>query len=110
MFTNAKLALFPNQFVNTELLVNVLHNQVLIPTSAIQRNGTQAFVYRLRNGQATITNIKIVATDAVNAAVTGVNANDLLANSSFEKLQEKSKVRIVNSKVAAADGEATEAP
>ncbi len=110
VFTNAKLALFPNQFVNTELLVNVLHNQVLIPTSAIQRNGTQAFVYRLRNGQATITNIKIVATDAVNAAVTGVNANDLLANSSFEKLQEKSKVRIVNSKVAAADGEATEAP
>ncbi len=110
VFSNAKLALFPNQFVNTELLVNVLHNQVLIPTSAIQRNGTQAFVYRLQNGQATITNIKIVATDAVNASVTGINAGDQLANSSFEKLQEKSKVRIVQSKVAPADGEAADAP
>ena len=110
VFTNHDLALFPNQFVNTELLVNVLHNQVLIPTSAIQRNGAQAFVYRLRNGQAAITNIKIVATDAVNAAVTGVNAGDQLANSSFEKLQEKSKVRIVTSKIAAADSEASEAP
>ena len=110
VFSNAKLALFPNQFVNTELLVNVLHNQVLIPTSAIQRNGTQAFVYRLRNGQATITNIKIVATDANNAAVTGINAGDLLANSSFEKLQEKSKVRIVQSKIAPADAEAADGP
>ena len=110
VFNNAKLTLFPNQFVNTELLVNVLKNQILIPTSAIQRNGTQAFVYRLQNGVATITDIKIVASDASNAAVTGINANDLVANSSFEKLQEKSKVRIVQQKLAPADSSESETP
>lgn len=99
-FDNARLALFPNQFVNTELLVKVLNNQIIIPTSAIQRNGTQAFVYVLRNSTATITNIKIVSTDANNAAVTGIQAGDMLANSSFEKLQDKSKVRIVQQKLA----------
>ncbi len=110
VFNNAKLTLFPNQFVNTELLVNVLKNQVLIPTSAIQRNGTQAFVYRIQNGTATITNIKIVASDATNAAVTGIAPSDLVANSSFEKLQEKSKVRIVQQKLAPADSSESETP
>ncbi len=110
VFSNSKLSLFPNQFVNTELLVDVLHNQVLIPASAIQRNGTQAFVYLLKNGTATITNIKITATDAVNSAVTGIAAGDMVANSSFEKLQDKSKVRIVKQKLAASDDSESNTP
>ena len=109
-FSNARLSLFPNQFVNTELLVNVLPNQVLIPTSAIQRNGTQAFVYLLRNNTATITNINIVATDATNAAVTGIKAGDMLANSSFEKLQDKIKVRVVQQKLAPSDSGESNTP
>ena len=110
VFDNARMSLFPNQFVNTELLVNVLPNQVLIPTSAIQRNGTQAFVYLLRNNTATITNIKIVATDAVNAAVTGIQAGDMLADSSFEKLQDKIKVRVVQQKLAPSDNGESNTP
>ena len=110
VFDNARMSLFPNQFVNTELLVNVLPNQVLIPTSAIQRNGTQAFVYLLRNNAATITNIKIVATDAVNAAVTGIQAGDMLADSSFEKLQDKIKVRVVQQKLAPSDNGESNTP
>ncbi len=102
-FANKTGALFPNQFVNTELLVDVLHGQVLIPNSAIQRNGTQAFVYLLRNGAAAITNIKIVAQDQANSAVTGVQNGDMVANSSFEKLQDKSKVRVVQQKLAVTD-------
>ncbi len=110
VFSNAKLSLFPNQFVNTQLLVKVLPNQVLIPTSAIQRNGTQAFVYVLRNNVATITNINIVATDAVNAAVTGIASGTMLADSSFEKLQDKSKVRVVQQKLAPSDSGESNTP
>jgi multidrug efflux system membrane fusion protein len=110
VFENAKLSLFPNQFVNTELLVNVLHDQTLIPASAIQRNGTQAFVYLLKNNTATITNIKTVATDQVNAAVTGIAADDQVANSSFEKLQDKSKVRIVQQRIGASEDSESTAP
>ncbi len=104
-FSNPKLALFPNQFVNTQLLVNVLHNQVLIPNSAIQRNGSQAYVYALKNGTAALTNIKIVAADQANSAVAGLQPGELLANSSFEKLQDKSKVRVVTERLAPSDEE-----
>ena len=38
-FDNSKGLLFPNQFVNTRLLVKTLENQMLIPSSAIQHNG-----------------------------------------------------------------------
>ena len=34
-FDNTKGELFPNQFVNVRLLVNTLHNQTLVPASAI---------------------------------------------------------------------------
>jgi multidrug efflux system membrane fusion protein len=44
-FDNRKNTLFPNQFVNTRLLVTTEHNMTLIPDSAIQHNGTEAFVY-----------------------------------------------------------------
>ena len=103
VFPNKTVTLFPNQFVNTELLVDVLHGQVLIPNSAIQRNGTQAFVYLLRNSTATITNVKLVAQDQANSAVTGIASGDMIANSSFEKLQDKSKVRVVQQKLAVSD-------
>ncbi len=50
IFDNNNYALFPNQFVNTRLLVRTLHNMTLIPTSAIQHNGEIAFVYVIQNG------------------------------------------------------------
>ena len=44
-FSNPGLTLFPNQFVNAHLLVNTLQNTILIPSAAVQHNGTAAFVY-----------------------------------------------------------------
>jgi multidrug efflux system membrane fusion protein len=49
-FQNANGALFPNEFVNTRLLVNTLQNQILVPSSAIQHNGDTAFVYLIEPG------------------------------------------------------------
>lgn len=49
-FDNRKLELFPNQFVNARLLVKTLENVTLVPTSAVQHNGTQAFVYVVKPG------------------------------------------------------------
>ncbi|WP_058189648.1 efflux RND transporter periplasmic adaptor subunit [Terracidiphilus gabretensis] len=47
MFDNKDGALFPNQFVNTRMLVQTLQDQVIIPSSAIQHNGSEDFVYLL---------------------------------------------------------------
>ncbi len=104
-FANQPFTLFPNQFVNTELLVDTLRDQVLVPNAAIQRNGQQAYVYLLRNGAAAITNINIITTDQVNSAVTGIHAGDMVATSSFEKLQDKSKVRVVQQHIGPSDSD-----
>lgn len=47
-FDNAKGLLFPNQFVNTRLLVKTVDNLTLVPSSAIQHNGSTDFVYLIQ--------------------------------------------------------------
>jgi membrane fusion protein, multidrug efflux system len=47
-FDNSKGLLFPNEFVNTRLLVKTLDNQTIIPSSAIQHNGSTDFVYLIQ--------------------------------------------------------------
>jgi multidrug efflux system membrane fusion protein len=109
-FPNTDRALFPNQFVNTSLLVNTLQNQVLVPDQAIQRNGDQAFVYMLQNNVAHLTNIKVLADDQVNSAVTGLQDGAMVATTSFEKLEDKSKVHVVSQKLAVTSSEETNTP
>jgi len=92
LFDNKNDALFPNQFVNSRLLVNTLQGVTLIPTSAIQHNGQTAFVYVIQNDTAQIRNIKTGVADAGNTAVTGINPGDVVADSSFDKLQNNSKI------------------
>lgn len=45
IFDNRDEELFPQQFVNAQLLVNTLHNAVIIPTAAVQRGAPGTFVY-----------------------------------------------------------------
>src|SRR5262249_6828702 len=44
-FANDDEALFPNQFVNVELLVDTLKGAVTVPVSAVQRGAPGTFVY-----------------------------------------------------------------
>jgi len=93
-FDNKDFGLFPNEFVNTRLLVNTLHDATLIPTSAIQHNGQTAFVYVVQDNTAHMRTIKTGVTDSGTAQVTGINPGDVLATSSFDKLQDNSKIVI----------------
>jgi multidrug efflux system membrane fusion protein len=95
-FDNKDVALFPNQFVNVRLLVNTLHDATLIPGSAIQHNGQTAFVYVLQDNTAHMRTIKPGVTDGGATQVTGLSPGDVLANSSFDKLQDNSKVVIAS--------------
>jgi membrane fusion protein, multidrug efflux system len=90
-FDNKKDVLFPNQFVNTRLLVTTQHGMTLIPSYAIQHNGEVAFVFVIQNNTAHVRNVKTGTTDAGMTAVQGINPGDEVATSSFEKLQEGSK-------------------
>jgi multidrug efflux system membrane fusion protein len=94
IFDNKNDVLFPNQFVNSRLLVDTEQGVTLIPTSAIQHNGEIAFVYLIQNDTAQIRNIKTGVADGGKSAVTGINPGDVVADSSFDKLQNNSKIVI----------------
>lgn len=94
LFDNKKGTLYPNEFVNTRLLVKTLHDQILLPNSAIQHNGSAAFVYVIENSQANMRTVKTGVSDGGKTAVTGVNEGEVVADSSFDKLQNGSKVNI----------------
>ncbi len=91
IFANTKNELFPNLFVNAKLLVRTLDNVTLIPTSAIQQNGDTSFVYVIQNNTASLRNVKPGIADSGMTAVEGIQPGDVVADSSFEKLQNNSK-------------------
>jgi multidrug efflux system membrane fusion protein len=99
LFDNNNDALFPNQFVNTRLLVNTLQGVTLIPSSAIQQNGQASFVYLIQNNFAHMVSIKPGVTNGGVTQVDGINPGDVVANSSFDKLQDKVAVVISNKPV-----------
>jgi multidrug efflux system membrane fusion protein len=100
IFANKNGALFPNLFVNTKLLVKTLQGVTLIPTSTIQQNGETSFVYVIESGYAHLKDVKPGVADSGMTAVTGINPGDVIANSSFQKLQDKAKIIISKRPVA----------
>jgi membrane fusion protein, multidrug efflux system len=128
-FVNKDGMLFPNQFVNTRLLVNTLQGQTLIPSSAIQHNGSQDFVFVVNNAKtgkpaesekecsapqsctASMRNVKSGISDNGNTAVQGIGPGYVVANSSFEKLQNGSQISVSKVKLpSTSDGPESDVP
>jgi multidrug efflux system membrane fusion protein len=97
VFANKNDELFPNQFANTRLLVNTLQGVTLVPASSIQQNGSASFVYVIQNNIAHIRTIKPGVTDGGVTQVEGINPGDIVATSSFDKLQDNVAVTTGNS-------------
>jgi membrane fusion protein, multidrug efflux system len=94
VFPNKDGALFPNQFVNIRLLVTTLKNVTLIPASAIQHNEQVAFVYVIADDTAHMQNVTPGVTDNGMTEVKDLDAGAVVANSGFERLNDKAKVSI----------------
>jgi membrane fusion protein, multidrug efflux system len=109
VFANKNDALFPNQFVNTRLLVNTLQGVTLIPSSAIQQNGQASFVYLIQNNIARTRSVTPGVTNGGVTQVAGINPGDVVADSSFDKLQDNSAV-VFSNKPAAAGTSGSNAP
>jgi membrane fusion protein, multidrug efflux system len=108
-FYNKVGELFPNEFVNTRLLVDTIRGATLIPTSAIQHNGKIAYVFVIQDNIAHIRNIQAGVTDGGTTQVTGINPGDVLANSSFDKLQDNVKI-VVSKNPAPANNAGSSSP
>jgi multidrug efflux system membrane fusion protein len=95
IFSNGEFTLFPNQFVNARLLVDMLHDVILLPSPAVQRNAQGAYVYVISPDQkASIRQVKDGTTDGAMTEVEGVKAEEIVATDGFDKLQDGVKVRM----------------
>jgi multidrug efflux system membrane fusion protein len=113
VFANKNSGLFPNQFVNTQLLVNTLQGVTLLPASAIQQNGQASFVYVIQNNVAHLRTVKPGVSEGGLTQVDGINPGDVVANSSFDKLQDNAAIVVANNspnKPAAASTSGSSAP
>jgi multidrug efflux system membrane fusion protein len=108
-FANRDEALYPNAFVNARLLVQTLEGVTLVPASAIQQNGDASFVYLLQDGIAHRRSVKPGVTEAGVTQIEGVDPGDVVANSSFDKLQDNTAVTAVAAPPAAAVAPAPDA-
>lgn len=96
LFTNKDLALFPNQFVNAQLLVDTLHGTVIVPTVALQRSPQGAFVYVVKpDGTVDLRPVEVQGSDGDETAVAkGLSGGELVVTDGMEKLRPGSKVAL----------------
>jgi multidrug efflux system membrane fusion protein len=90
VFPNEDGALFPNQFVNARLLVDVHQSATLVPAAAVQRNTQGAFVYLVKpDHTVAIQAVSVGTVDGdVAEIVKGLEPGAVIAVDNFDKLQE----------------------
>ncbi|MDR3389140.1 MAG: MdtA/MuxA family multidrug efflux RND transporter periplasmic adaptor subunit [Rudaea sp.] len=95
-FGNDDESLFPNQFVNIRLLLDVMHDATIIPTSALERGSGGLFVYVVQPDKTvTVRNIKTGPTEGERVAVTdGLQVGDVVVTSGADRLRDGSKVEL----------------
>jgi multidrug efflux system membrane fusion protein len=94
-FPNKNFVLFPNQFVNARLLLKTLRKVVLVPSAAVQHNGTAAFVYVVQqNNTVSVQQVTTLTSNEKVTAVQGVNAGANLATSGFDRLENGALVSV----------------
>jgi multidrug efflux system membrane fusion protein len=77
--------------------VNTLEGVTLVPAAAIQQNGSASFVYVIQNNVAHMRSVNPGVTDGGVTQVEGINPADVVATSSFDKLQDNVAVTTGNS-------------
>jgi multidrug efflux system membrane fusion protein len=94
LFDNKDNALFPNQFVNTCLLVEEKRGVTLIPTATIQRNSQMTYVYLVKpDSTVTVRPITVGTTEGEQSEVTsGLEPGDTVVLTGVDRLQEGTKV------------------
>jgi membrane fusion protein, multidrug efflux system len=96
VFDNRDNTLFPNQFVNARLLLDVRKGALLLPTVAIQRGPQGTFVYLVKEGETVeVRPVTIGLTEGSDTSVeSGLSAGETVVVDGMDKLQAGSKVRI----------------
>ncbi len=96
-FENKDELLFPNQFVNVQLIVGKLVDATIIPTAAVQRGTVGTYVYVVPDGKtATVRQVETGPTEHGMIAVTkGVNPGETVIVDGVDKLREGAPVELI---------------
>ena len=89
LFQNANNTLFPNQFVNARLLLDTIHNAVLVPNAAIQHSPESAFVYVVKpDNTVEARNVEVQGTERGQTAIArGLTVGEVVVTDGVDKLQ-----------------------
>jgi membrane fusion protein, multidrug efflux system len=96
IFDNHDNRLFPNQFVNARVLIEVKRGAIIIPAAAIQRGAQGNYVYGIKaNRTATVRPVQLGEIQGAEASVTsGLADGDLVVTGGAERLREGSPVEL----------------
>jgi multidrug efflux system membrane fusion protein len=107
-FENTDGLLFPNQFVNIQLLQELLQNQVIMPNSAVRRgapNGVvSTFVYVVNSGRTVkVRPVTLGVVDGERVAVTeGLRAGEVVVTEGGDRLRDGADVQLPGTAAPAA--------
>ena len=108
VFDNKDNKLWPGLFVNVGLTTKNIEDALVIPQAAIIQSVRGPIVYAVEDGKAVIKPIKVVQPAGPEAAVTGVQENDVIVVDGKQNLRPGVKV-VERPKEAGKDGGKPEA-
>jgi multidrug efflux system membrane fusion protein len=94
VFDNKDSQLWPNQFVNTQLLLEIRKNSTVLPTAAILRGPQGTFVYAVKPDKTVEARPVAVSLTQGDTTVisSGLNAGDTVVTDGQDKLQSGSRI------------------
>ena len=110
-FANADYALFPNQFVNSMLLLDTRRGVTLIPSAGVQRGSQGTYVYVLKEDRTvSLRLVKVGITEGDSTSIDeGLMPGESVVIDGADKLREGAKVEVAvkdakNAKAAGGSG------
>lgn len=96
-FPNADGMLFPNQFVNVRMQVDLLRDVLAIPSNSVQRGAQGTFVYVVKeDGTVTMRRVRLGATEGEWVSVEGeLAAGERVVTDGADRLREGAKVEVI---------------
>jgi membrane fusion protein, multidrug efflux system len=96
VFDNRDGKLFPQQFVNAKILVDTLHDAVLVPTAAIQIGAPGSYVYVV-NSDATVS-VRVIKPGPIDgeraAVLSGLDEGETVVTDGVDRLYDGAKVQL----------------
>ena len=97
-FPNARLQLWPGQFVNVRLLIDTLKQVVVVPTAAVQRGPNGTFVFTVQpDNKVAVRPVTVAQQDETQAVISdGVGADERVVTTGFARLTAGADVVVTN--------------